>query len=173
MSSRSLIILPDDSAAPILEAINQASSSLRIKMFVFSDPKLMERVIAAHQRGVKVQVMLNPARRSGEDDNADSRKQLLDAGVDVRDSSPHVELTHEKSMVVDDKVAFVFDNRLHHESANRRVFEIFLRSHAARRSGASTKSGYLWRPFRGARAGPRMTALPSYPKARQTLRPER
>lgn len=107
MSSRSLIILPDDSAAPILEAIERASNSLRIKMFVFSDPKLLERVIAAHRRGVKVKVMLNPARRSGEDDNAVSRKKLLAAGVEVRDSSPHVELTHEKSMVVDDKVAFV------------------------------------------------------------------
>ncbi len=35
MSSRSLIVLPDDSSAPILEAINGASKSLRVKMFVF------------------------------------------------------------------------------------------------------------------------------------------
>jgi cardiolipin synthase len=107
MSSRSLIVLPDDSATQILKAVEQAASSLRIKMFVFSDPKLIERVIAAQQRGVKVQVMLNPARRSGEDDNADSRKALLAAGVEVRDSSSHVELTHEKSMVVDDALAFI------------------------------------------------------------------
>jgi cardiolipin synthase A/B len=107
MSSRSLIILPDDGAAPILNAVEQASSSLRIKMFVFSDPNLIERVIAAQHRGVKVQVMLNPARRSGEDDNAETRKTLLNAGVAVRDSSPHVELTHEKSMVADDRVAFI------------------------------------------------------------------
>jgi cardiolipin synthase len=107
MSSRSLIVLPDDSATQILKAVEQAASSLRIKMFVFSDPKLIERVIAAQQRGVKVQVMLNPARRSGEDDNADSRKALLAAGVEVRDSSSHVELTHEKSMVVDDTLAFI------------------------------------------------------------------
>ena len=36
--SRYLVVLPDDSANPILDAINQASKSLRIKMFVFSDP---------------------------------------------------------------------------------------------------------------------------------------
>jgi phosphatidylserine/phosphatidylglycerophosphate/cardiolipin synthase-like enzyme len=107
MPSRSLIILPDDSAASILKAVEQAASSLRIKMFVFSDPKLIERVIAAHQRGVRVMVMLNPARRSGEDDNADTRKALLAAGVEVHDSSTLVELTHEKSMVVDDTLAFV------------------------------------------------------------------
>ena len=55
-----LIVLPDDTARPILDAIDQAKKSLRIKMFVFSDPVLLQAVIAAHQRGVKVRVMLNP-----------------------------------------------------------------------------------------------------------------
>ncbi len=49
--SRYLVVLPDDSAQPILDAINHAKKSLRIKMFVFSDPKLMHAVIAAHRRG--------------------------------------------------------------------------------------------------------------------------
>lgn len=105
--SRSLIVLPDDSARPILDAINQAAKSLRVKMFVFSDPAVLQAVIAAHKRGVNVRVMLNPARRSGESENADSRKLLEAAGVQVLDSSPQFDLTHEKSMVVDDKSAFI------------------------------------------------------------------
>jgi cardiolipin synthase A/B len=105
--SRRLIVLPDDSAQPILEAINGAKKSLRIKMFVFSDPALLQAVIAAQHRGVKVQVMLNPARRSGEAQNEESRKLLSDAGVDVIDSNPSFDLTHEKSVVVDDTTAFV------------------------------------------------------------------
>ena len=76
--SRSLIVLPDDTAKPILDAINNAAKSLCIKMFVFSDPGLLQAVIAAHQRGVKVRIMLNPARRSGEAENEESRKQLID-----------------------------------------------------------------------------------------------
>ena len=36
--ARSLIVLPDDSAKPILAAIEGASRTLRVKMFVFSDP---------------------------------------------------------------------------------------------------------------------------------------
>ena len=47
MSSRSLIVLPDDAATPILEAIGNAKKALRIKMFVFSDPALIDAVIAA------------------------------------------------------------------------------------------------------------------------------
>jgi cardiolipin synthase len=107
MPSRSLIVLPDDAATPILEAISGAKKSLRIKMFVFSDPALLDAVIAAHQRGVKVQVMLNPERRSGEEDNEATRKKLSKAGVSVKDSNPAVDLTHEKSMVADDAMAFV------------------------------------------------------------------
>ncbi len=68
MSYRTIIILPDDTGKPILDAINAAKKSLRIKMFVFSDPDLLAAVIAAKGRGVKVHVMLNPARRSGEEE---------------------------------------------------------------------------------------------------------
>jgi cardiolipin synthase len=105
--SRSVIVLPDDSALPIVEAINNARKSLRIKMFVFSDPTLLQAVISAHKRGVNVRIMLNPARRSGEKENDKSRKQLTSAGVEVIDSNPAFDVTHEKSMVVDDQTAYV------------------------------------------------------------------
>lgn len=74
--SRSIIILPDDSAKPLLDAISGARSSLRIKMFVFSDPSLLNAVGSAHKRGVKVRVMLNPERRDGEKENDETRKLL-------------------------------------------------------------------------------------------------
>jgi cardiolipin synthase A/B len=105
--SRSLVVLPDDSAKPILDAIHHASKSLRIKMFVFTDSSLMEAVIAAHQRGVVVRIMLNPRRRSGVSENDETRAKLVAAGIDVLDSNPAFDVTHEKSMVVDDKTAFV------------------------------------------------------------------
>jgi cardiolipin synthase len=105
--SRSLIVFPDDSAKPILEAIATAAKSIRIKMFLFSDPSLIEAVIAAQHRGVDVRVMLNPERRDGEKENGDARSTLIDAGVQVLDSNPCFDLTHEKSMVIDDEMAFV------------------------------------------------------------------
>ncbi|HEY0704476.1 MAG TPA: phospholipase D-like domain-containing protein [Candidatus Acidoferrales bacterium] len=105
--SQSLIVLPDDSAKPILEAINGAKKSLRVKMFLFSDPALLKSVIAAKKRGVDVRIMLNPARRDGESENEESRKILRANGVDVIDTNPAFSLTHEKSMVVDDQTAFV------------------------------------------------------------------
>jgi phosphatidylserine/phosphatidylglycerophosphate/cardiolipin synthase-like enzyme len=100
-------VLPDDSARPILDLIDRARSSIRLKMFIFSDPGILESVIAAHSRGVKVRIMLNPSRRNGQKENDASRKALLDAGIDVIDSNPAYALTHEKSMVIDDERAFV------------------------------------------------------------------
>ena len=105
--SRSLIVMPDDSAKPILDAINGATKSLRVKMFLFSDPSILKAVIDAQGRGVDVRVMLNPARRDGESENKETHKTLAAAGVKVMDSNPEYDVTHEKSMVVDDTTAFV------------------------------------------------------------------
>ena len=114
--SRSIIVLPDDSAEPLLEAVAKAAKSIRIKMFLFSDPSLLEAVIAAHHRGVHVHIMLNPERRDGEKENHKSRKKLANAGVHVKDSNPHFDITHEKSMVIDGETAFVMS--LNWETAN-------------------------------------------------------
>jgi phosphatidylserine/phosphatidylglycerophosphate/cardiolipin synthase-like enzyme len=107
VSRRSLLVLPDDSAQVILDAIEGAKHSLRVKMFVFSDPHLLKAVSAARKRGVKVRVMLNPARRDGADDNEASRKALQAEEVEVKDSNPDFGITHEKSMVVDEEIAYV------------------------------------------------------------------
>jgi cardiolipin synthase len=105
--AHSLIVLPDDTAKPIVAAIEGASKTLRVKMFVFSDPALREALIAAKRRGVTVRVMLNPVRRDGEQDNEATRKILERADIEVKDANPAFALTHEKSMVIDDRTAFV------------------------------------------------------------------
>ncbi len=107
MYHRSIVVFPDDSVKIIIDAIDGAKKSLRIKMFLFSDPDLLEAVIRAHKRGVKVKVMLNPARRNGDEENVATRIKLEKSGVVVKDSNPFFTLTHEKSMIVDDSTAFI------------------------------------------------------------------
>jgi cardiolipin synthase A/B len=107
MAHRSIIVLPDDTGKPIIDAINAATKSIRIKMFIFSDPDLLNAVIAAKARGVKIEIMLNPARRNGVEENEEVRKLLEESGIVVRDSNPFFGITHEKSMVVDGEIGFV------------------------------------------------------------------
>ena len=105
--SRSLLVLPDDSVQTLVSAIAEATHSLRIKMFIFSDSTLLQAVVAARERGVQVRVLLNPARRNGKNENSESRAWLQERDVEVLDSNPAFDLTHEKSMVVDDRLAYV------------------------------------------------------------------
>jgi len=106
-SVHSLIVQPDDGIAPILGTLEGAKHSLDIKMFQFTDPVLIEAVIAAHKRGVKVRVMLNPSRFTGEHDNDEAFELFKNAKVNVKETNPKYPITHEKSMVVDGKQAFI------------------------------------------------------------------
>jgi cardiolipin synthase len=105
--SHRLIVLPDDTADAIIDPIMAARHALNIRMFLFTDPSLLNAAIAARHRGVHVRVMLNPARRDGTSDNDAARAALLAAGVSVRDSSTEFAVTHQKSMVIDNRIGFV------------------------------------------------------------------
>lgn len=105
--ARKLIVMPDDSIEPILAAIGAAAKSLRVKMFSVSDQRVLSALVKAHKRKVKIRVLLNPARHSGETQNRGARTVLLETGIDVLDTNPAFAVTHEKSMVVDDATAFI------------------------------------------------------------------
>jgi cardiolipin synthase len=107
MATRTLLVFPDDTGQPIIDAINAAKKSIRVKMFIFTDPDLIAATVAAKGRGVDVRIMLNPARRDGEQENEATRALLEQAGIAVMDSNPAFGITHEKSLVVDDETAFV------------------------------------------------------------------
>ncbi len=105
--TRELLVMPDDGLKSVLKAVDDAKRSISVKMFLFSEPILVKAVIGAHKRGVITRVMLNPARRSGESENADVHKELAKAGVQVKDTNPAFDVSHEKSMVIDGSIAFI------------------------------------------------------------------
>jgi phosphatidylserine/phosphatidylglycerophosphate/cardiolipin synthase-like enzyme len=106
-AERKLIVLPEDGITPIAEAIVSAQGSLDVKMFLFTEPTLINAVIAAHRRGIKTRIMLNPARRNGEPENAETIRLLTAAGIEVRETHLKFPVSHEKSMVVDGRLAFI------------------------------------------------------------------
>lgn len=101
------IVQPEQGSQPVLDLINGAQASIRLKMFTFTADDLAEALIAAQARGVAVRVMLNPARSSGSRANDDMKARLQAGGVSVIWSSPAFAVTHEKSMVVDDSRAMI------------------------------------------------------------------
>ena len=99
------IIEPDQGSQPVLDLINAAEKTIRLKMFTFTSDDIALALIAAQARGVAVRVMLNPARASGSRANDDMKARIQAGGCTVTWSSPAFAVTHEKSMVVDSRVA--------------------------------------------------------------------
>src|SRR5215470_6105837 len=106
-SHHRLIVQPDDGTAPVIELIDSATKSLRVKQFTLTDPNLMSALTRAHERHVDVRIMLNPHRSSGDRANDDSFKALHHAGLKVEWSNPAFAVTHEKSIVIDDATTLI------------------------------------------------------------------
>lgn len=102
-----LIVEPDDGLKPVREFIESAETSLLIKQFTFTEEGLIEAVIGRRKAGVDIRVMLNPQRSGGDRANDDTFEKLATAGVNVAWSSPKFYVTHEKSIVADQKAALV------------------------------------------------------------------
>lgn len=102
-----LIVQPDDGTAPVIELIGRAARTLYIKQFTFTEPAIRQAVIDRARAGVDVRVMLNPARSSGSRANDDTFALFEAAGVPVRWANPRFAVTHEKSIVVDERVALI------------------------------------------------------------------
>ena len=102
-----LIVEPDDGLEPVRDFIASAQSSLLIKQFSFTEPSLIEATLDRFRSGVKVRVMLNAKRSGGDRANDETYEQFISAGMDVQWSNPQFYVTHEKSIVVDDKAAMV------------------------------------------------------------------
>jgi cardiolipin synthase len=102
-----LIVQPDDGTAPVIELVDGAKKSLRVKQFTLTESAIMSALIHAHQRHVEVRIMLNPHRSSGDRANDASFKALRRAGLKIEWSNPAFAVTHEKSMVIDDSVALI------------------------------------------------------------------
>lgn len=91
---------------PFIDAINSAETSVRMVMYLLTDPNVIQALINAHNRNVNVQVILDQASLS-QASHAVGYQQLLAAGVDVMKSSAGFSITHEKAMAIDDHEVFV------------------------------------------------------------------
>ena len=154
-----LIVEPDDGLEPVREFIHRAQSSLLIKQFTFTEPSLIEATIDRKNAGVDVRIMLNPQRSGGDRANDESYEQFKSAGIDVQWSNPKFYVTHEKSIVVDEKAAMVATFNLmikyftltrdygvitHHPHHVAQVIDVFNADWEHRDFSPPTYEGLLW-----------------------------
>jgi len=102
-----LLVMPDDGCDAVVELIDQAQVELRLKQFKLQSEAIEQALLRAHQRGVKVRVMLNPHTSGGDRWNDEAYALLQAWGIDVAWTSEAFPVTHEKSIVIDQEAALI------------------------------------------------------------------
>lgn len=101
-----LWLLPDPrghALAELRKQIRSAKKTLQIALFTFTHPQLLEEVIAAHERGVKVSVVID--MHSGMGASIKTVEKLKKSDVPVK-LSMGVQLLHHKFVYIDEQTLF-------------------------------------------------------------------
>jgi cardiolipin synthase A/B len=98
-SGLSLLVEPQAGMTPLYAFMSSARQSLDMTMYELSDPAAVQILIADHQRGVRVRVLLDHAY-SGAQANQAAYSALSSAGVPVAWAN-NTEIFHQKSITVD------------------------------------------------------------------------
>lgn len=102
-----LYVYPDSGVSSILSLIKSAHRSIDVVMYGFTDKRIFDALAQANQRGVAVRVMLqkNPYKAEGENNFiSDSLKK---ANMQFKWTNPRFDLTHQKTMIIDQKQALI------------------------------------------------------------------
>ncbi|MBI5302360.1 MAG: hypothetical protein HY868_09495 [Chloroflexi bacterium] len=104
--------MPDAGANLILKAIQSAKKSIRLKMYLFTSDAVRDALIAASKRGVDARVLmeLNPYGMGAT--NVDIYNAMKGTPIKFRWASYDFRFTHEKSLVIDDQIAFVMTHNI-------------------------------------------------------------
>lgn len=107
MSPRSaepeLYIGPTGLENRMIDYIDGAQTSLDLQMYLFTTDSICDAVIAAHDRGVDVRVILDPDHEG----NPDVRARLQGASVPTRDAPSSYPYSHAKYMILDGNRAVI------------------------------------------------------------------
>ena len=88
----------DDVQSEIVRTLNNARAQILVQAYLLTDDKITHAIIAAHQRGVHVQVLLD-AERSTQSSGSDAAA-LAQAGIPVKLETQY-ENAHNKVIIVD------------------------------------------------------------------------
>ena len=114
-----LLIQPEAGRKPLLAALEGATCSIYLAVYLLTDPEIIQALRAAAARGVAVWVMLEEAPYGAEEGNRAAAAALEEAGVHFRWSSPAFNYLHQKSIVVDEEVAFILTHNLTRSAFSR------------------------------------------------------
>jgi cardiolipin synthase A/B len=106
-TSTSLVVLPDDGAGKVLDAIRNATTSVHLEMYMLTDRSAIDALVAAKKAGREVKVLVEKSPYGAPTANDSAVSTLKGNGVDVKTTTGLYALTHSKLLVVDHTTAHV------------------------------------------------------------------
>ena len=100
----------------IISFIDSADSTLDVEIYVFSSKDVMDALIDAKNRGVKVRVIIE--KRTMSNTNEETFDYLRDHGVEVRWASTAYKLTHSKFIILDGEKVFIGSHNFSNSALN-------------------------------------------------------
>jgi phosphatidylserine/phosphatidylglycerophosphate/cardiolipin synthase-like enzyme len=110
---RTLYVLPEAGPKFLYDALAKARRSVKLEVYILTEQGIVDGLIAAKNRGVDVQVMVEPRPYNPGNPHAPlpvnhkAVNALRAGGVPVNDTNPAYTYTHAKFMSVDDATTFV------------------------------------------------------------------
>ena len=102
-----VFVEPEAGEAPIVHAIEGATTSVWVEVYILTDRAVINALEDAARRNVDVRVLLEPhAFGEGNVGAAQTLEELIAAGVQARQADPAFHYTHEKALVVDHATAY-------------------------------------------------------------------
>ncbi len=111
-SVEGVYVLPDDGAAPLIEELDAARSSISIEIYLLTDDDVIAALFRARDRGVIVRVLLEKDPYGGSNQQPQVFDTLTNGGIQVRWNTAAKRFSHIKLMVIDQRVALIMNLNL-------------------------------------------------------------
>lgn len=92
-----------DCAKAVIDLINNANDTIHIAIYSLTEPQIVDTIIAAHKRGIKISIILD-AHESKVHNEALMISKLVNAGVDIHIAVRQKSLMHNKIAIIDNNI---------------------------------------------------------------------
>jgi cardiolipin synthase A/B len=107
-----VFIQPEDGRQPILDELAAARRTVDLQVYLLTDNEIINALVAADRRGVRVRVILEENPFGGPGTQPEIYERLRDSGVEVRWAPDPYRFAHIKTFVIDDAVAIIMNLNL-------------------------------------------------------------
>lgn len=122
-----LIVEPDEGRTPLYNAIQHAHSSVQVVMYGLTDTALLNTLIQSQSAGKKLQILLEETPYKNENENTFAIAKLNAEKINWRPAYNAFQLTHQKTMIIDQHQAIIMTFNFTHASfKNERNFALII-----------------------------------------------